>query len=469
MRPFVGGAWAHLLPLALLPAAGFILFSHHRSLRAGILLGSVCVGILLGILSLARMADSLVGSFLSVAEKDVSSFSASVTEDSSLSEKGYSVVRLSLRTATSSRCSVAGQASGSVLLFVPGDFRFSIGQRLDIASALSTLTDANATDRYVSRAERRDLRVLGYTGPAWELRARAREWLHRSLSLAGYPSSALLEALLVGGREDVPEDLYDGFKHTGSLHILALSGMHVTVLYGIAGGLLFFLRGRRAKFVVASCVLLLYQFIAGFMPSLLRATVMIMIGGVGVLADRDREPMNLLSIAGLALVLLDPFQVYSLSFQLSFLAIAGMLTLGSLAERLFAGRLPSKLLVPLSFSLGAQGATLPLIVGQFGAYYPSGIIAGLILVPLTTGFLWAGLVWLPLSVIPWPVLHSLCARGFAMFYDMIKGTAGFFSGFPAVVFAPSSAHVIIPLCTASAVIIAGLLPLRRRALPAHSA
>src|SRR5208282_5018994 len=154
------------------------------------------------------------------------------------------------------------------------------------------------------------VRVTGFSGGAWAFRAEARKWLHRAVADAGYPASALLEALLIGAREDVPADLQEGFKLTGSLHILALSGLHVTALYGVAAGALWFLRRQWLKFVAASCAILFFQFLAGFMPSLTRATVMILVGGTAVLLDRDREPLNLLALSGIILLLIDPWQVF---------------------------------------------------------------------------------------------------------------------------------------------------------------
>ena len=182
-------------------------------------------------------------------------------------------------------------------------------------------------------------RQAGFSRGAWAFRAEARDWLHRAVADVGYPASALLEALLVGVREDVPGDLQDGFKLTGSLHILALSGLHVTVLYGVVAGALWFLRREWLQFR-PPVVLLFFQFLAGFMPSLLRATVMILVGGTAVLLDRDREPLNLLALSGIVLLLVDPWQVFSLSFQLSFLALGGILIVGALVQRPLAGSSP---------------------------------------------------------------------------------------------------------------------------------
>ncbi|HEY9595154.1 MAG TPA: ComEC/Rec2 family competence protein, partial [Spirochaetia bacterium] len=257
-------------------------------------------------------------------------------------------------------------------------------------------------------------------------------WLHRTVANAGYPAAALLEALLIGSREDVPDTLYGAFQRTGSLHILALSGLHVTVIYGIVAGLLGFIRSRGARFAIATAVLLFYQALAGFMPSLLRATVMIVVAGVALLADRDREPMNALALSGLVILLIDPFQAASLSFQLSFLALLGILAVSPLLERAGAGFVPRFLLAPAAMAAGAQVATLPVVIVAFGAYYPSGLVAGLLLVPLTTIFLWIGLAWLVVAVIPVPGLHGAFAAVFDALYRVIDGCARLFGRLPGV-------------------------------------
>src|SRR5208337_2460121 len=361
-------------------------------------------------------------SFLPMAENDVTDFEGMVVQDSSLSKDGDTVLRLAMSGASSSRRGITARARGSLLLFVSGDSRFSLGERI-LVHARPSLLEGFGAERWAARARRADVTSLGYQGPVWAFRAEARGWLHRTVSRVGYPASTLLEALLIGMRDEVPGDLYDGFMRTGSLHILALSGLHVTVLYGVVAGLLWFLPRQWQRFLVATLVLLFYQFLAGFMPSLLRATVMIITGGIAALMDRDRETINVLALSGIVLLLIDPFQAFTLSFQLSFLALAGILGIGALLQRPLASRLPRFLLVAFAMSAGAQAATLPLVISRFGSYYPSGLVASLLLVPLTTGYLWAGLAWLLLSLVPWPFLHTLVAQVFALFYQVIHACA----------------------------------------------
>jgi competence protein ComEC len=460
--PVVGRAW--WIP-ALIAVAGAgvscTLVSGRIAPRLSILLLGASAGLLLGAAAQLRMSRSSERAFLPVPAVQAAGFAATVSQDSTLTKQGDTVLRLRLESASSGRSGISGSARGNLLLFLGGDCRFSIGQRLRVHAGLAETTDFGP-ERWTARARQADVISAGFTGPAWAFRAEARAWLHRAVSRAGYPASSLLEALLVGVREDVPADLYGDFLRTGSLHILALSGLHVTALYGAAAALLWFLRRGWPRFLAATAVLLFYQFLAGFMPSLLRATVMIVIGGTAVLLDRDQEPINVLALSGIVLLLIDPFQGFTLSFQLSFLALAGILVLGTLIQRPLAAGLPRFLLVAFAMSAGAQAATLPLVIGAFGSWYPSGLLASLILVPLTTGFLWAGLAWLPLSVVPWAALHDACAAAFGFFYRVIELCAQTFSRIPGLAF-PDSALPWLAAGTGLMVLLAAtVFPLRRR-------
>lgn len=465
-------------------AASCALLRAPASLRAGALLLGAAVGFLLGACSLVRMSNASAGSSLAMPEADVSDFSGTVLQDSSLTMEGDTVLRLAMREASSSRRGITAAARGSLVLFLSGDSRFSIGERIRVHARPARMTRsaenggtksagyvgaksaeyvgaAVGPDAWAARARRSDVATLGFASGFWAFRADARAWLHRSVSRVGYPASTLLEALLIGAREDVPQDLQDGFKLTGSLHILALSGLHVTVLYGVAAGILWFLRRQWQRFFAATLAILFFQFLAGFMPSLLRATVMIVIGGLAALLDRDREPVNVLALSGIVLLLIDPWQAFTLSFQLSFLALGGILVIGSLVQRPLAGSLPRFLLLAFAMSAGAQAATIPLVIGRFGALYPSGLVAGIVLVPLTTAYLWAGLAWLPVSLVPWAVLHDAIGRAFGVFYDVIRTCAVTLARVPGFTFPPSSVPWLVAGTGLAVLAVATLLPLRR--------
>jgi competence protein ComEC len=415
---------------------------------------------LVGAACLVRMDNASARAFLPASPAQITVFRGSVAQDSTLSREGDTMVRLALSDAASGKTGISGSAAGIVLLFVRGDYRFALGERLRVTGGLAAF-ESSGPETFSAGVSRADVRSEGFAGRLWEARAEARAWLHRAVGAAGYPASALLEALLTGAREDVTPELSEAFRRTGSLHILALSGLHVTVLYGLIAGILGFLRGRWLKFAVASVVLVFYQVLAGFMPSLLRATIMILVGGTALLLDRDAEPLNLLCIAGIVLALIDPFQVLTLSFQLSFLAIAGILVVGPLVQRPLEGKLPRIVLLPLAMSVGAQAGTLPLVVSAFGAWYPSGILAGLVLVPLTTGLLWAGLAWLPLSLVPLPLLRQGFTGLSAALYGAVQGAADLFAIVPGVTFGGRVAPWFVAGSAAALVAVGVLLPRSR--------
>ena len=467
LRPILSSLWEILLAACVAAGAvGTVLrgieISSFR--RAGIFAFFIAAGLLLGAVSLLRMSNAGDSSFFPVPAGEVSDFSGFLAQDSSLSQKGEKVLRVAVRQASSVRKGVRGAAQGNVLVFLAGDYRYSLVQELSFHARLSPFI-GTGPEAFAAHLARIDIRETGFSSKIWEIRAHLRTELNRALERTGYPASALLQALLIGSREDVPQRLYEGFRRTGSLHILALSGLHVTVIYGIVIGALGFLRRPGLKFLLAAFVLLFYQFLAGFFPSLLRATMMILVGGVSLQLDRDAEPLNLLSISGIAIVCVDPFQAFSLSFQLSFLALAGILALGPLLRRPLEGRIPRFILAPFAMSVGAQIATLPLVAATFGSYYPSGLVASLVLVPLTTAFLWAGLAWLPLYLVPWQILHDTCAQLFSVLYAAIQWSAEALARLPGITVTPVRVPWVVGVSLAALAFLGGFLPARRRSVP----
>ncbi len=433
--------------------------------RACLLLLAASLGVAAGAFSRARMSTAALRAHLPAGEESVTSFTARVRADSSLSQSGDTVLRVTLLTASSKTRATTASAHGGALVLCSGNYRFAMGELIEVVAGLRSF-DSPGPESFIASANREDIHVRGFASGAWRIRALAREWMQRELSLVGYPASALLEALITGGREDVPAELSEGFRRTGTLHVLALSGLHAGILYGLALSIFGFLPGKASKIAVASAILIAYQLLAGFMASLLRATIMLLAGSAAGLLDRDSEPINILAISGIIVLAIDPFQAFSLSFQLSYLALVGILAVAPLIRRPLEGWVTPVLLVPLSASIGAQLATLPVVLPSFGAWYPSGILASLILVPLIAVFLSLGLGWLVLS----PLLLSPLLRGslvtavsrlFNGLYRLIDGSASLLARLPGV--SAGSSAVAWAVIAAGVAAIAICLPLPRKA------
>lgn len=160
-----------------------------------------------------------------------------------------------------------------------------------------------------------------------EMRFQAKQWVKSYLvdHFKNEKSKALLTALLIGEMDD--KDLLQTFSHLGLIHLLAISGFHFSLL---ASALLFILKPFFPPKVAKSLLLLIlssYFFFLGAAPSILRAFMTIFITFYGTLLERKGESINCLGIAFLASLLIDPYLIYNIGFQFSFLATLAILLL----------------------------------------------------------------------------------------------------------------------------------------------
>lgn len=228
----------------------------------------------------------------------------------------------------------------------------------------------------------------GFRSPLWRGRAAVRERIVAAVARAG-PAAGLAAAVLIGDRRLLDAGAAARFRRAGASHLLALSGLHVGIVYGCA---LFLLRvaPRRAGPPAAAAVAAAYALIATGGPALARAAIMAAVGSLLAVTDRERRPVPIIAIAALILLAIDPPAAAQLSFQLSFLALLGVLAGARAAVRLPPG--------PLRYaggavlcSIGAQAATAPLVLTVFGTLYPGSVLLAPLLMPAVTVFLAAAL------------------------------------------------------------------------------
>jgi competence protein ComEC len=223
-------------------------------------------------------------------------------------------------------------------------------------------------------------------------------WLHRlRLGLSGAltralpePQASLSQGILLGLRGGIPGDLRDAFSRTGTAHILAISGLNVGILAGILLSLFAWALGRERPtyLVLAFLGIWLYIFLSGLMPSAVRAGVM---GSLFLVAEglgRQRWGLVALAFAAALMAGLSPSLLGEISFQLSFLAMAGLLVLAPPFQAL--GRrtaLPQPLVDGAAYSLGAILATWPLVARYFGIVSLVGLPATLLALPSLAGII----------------------------------------------------------------------------------
>ena len=140
------------------------------------------------------------------------------------------------------------------------------------------------------------------------------------------PEASLGQALLLGLRDSLPEDLVDQFRDTGTAHLLAISGLHVGVLLALSLGLSGWVLGRRHQLYLPPPFLLvwLYGLLAGMSPSVTRAAIMGTVYLAALFFGRPRSVLPALGFAAALVVAVSPGVLWSVSFQLSFAAMIGI-------------------------------------------------------------------------------------------------------------------------------------------------
>ncbi|MCR4920318.1 MAG: ComEC/Rec2 family competence protein, partial [Bacteroidaceae bacterium] len=207
---------------------------------------------------------------------------------------------------------------------------------------------------------------------------------------------ALTAAMLLGQRTGLDVATRKAFSISGTSHLLALSGMHLGVVYGMLYVLfLFWVRHTRWRWHALPFMLLCiwgYALLTGLPVSLVRASLMLTFMLVGSMAERGVPSLHILSMAALAILFCTPEAIHDIGFQLSFLSVFFILTLylplQRCYHRLFTGW--GLILRPMGVSLAAQIGTAPLCIYYFHTLPLGGVIINLLLVPLTTGIIYLG-------------------------------------------------------------------------------
>ena len=202
----------------------------------------------------------------------------------------------------------------------------------------------------------------------------------------------LFAALLLGNQQYLDTQLADRFRQAGTVHILALSGMHLGLLALLVQLLLRpFFHGRAADCIVLVMVGV-YLWLAGPRPSLVRAAIMFALYIILSLCDRKPGLLVLLAFTFIVSAVIFPEDLRSLSFILSYLAMLGIL-LGTAPIKRFVMRwMPGAIATPFAISVAAQAAVSPVLLARFGLLYPGGIPASMALGPLVTVFMWTGIL-----------------------------------------------------------------------------
>lgn len=275
----------------------------------------------------------------------------------------------------------------------PPDYRTGIGYRKYLAyKKIYSVLYVRDADCIRKVGESRTL-FKRFLKRLFSTRYRIRGYIQRYLSFDTHGKeffntySSLALAILIGDRSGLSSSLKSIFANTGTMHILAISGLHIGLIYFIIRIILKIFRVNRNISIVMVCLFLFcYSILTGARAPIVRASLMFGIFGLGQVAGRKISPFNLIGLSGLIILIISPNQLFDIGFILSYIAVFSILLLYPMIYR--AGMRYRRWNIFLIFkksiavSLSAWIGLLPVIAYNFGLITPIAVIANLVAVPL---------------------------------------------------------------------------------------
>ncbi|MGI6520107.1 MAG: ComEC/Rec2 family competence protein [Fermentimonas sp.] len=206
---------------------------------------------------------------------------------------------------------------------------------------------------------------------------------------------AFISAITLGYKAYLSDDLQEAFRASGTAHVLAVSGLHVGIIYVIINFLFSFLGRRGRPFVMRQLLVILtlwaYALIAGMSAPITRAAFMLTIYCVGRIGKSSGFTYNTLAAAAFIILLFKPFSLFDVSFLMSFMAVFAILFFQPKLRLLYTPRhRVSKYFWELStVSLSAQIGVFPLVLYFFGSFPTYFFLANLLVVPLISLVIYA--------------------------------------------------------------------------------
>ncbi|UJP66672.1 ComEC/Rec2 family competence protein [Mongoliitalea daihaiensis] len=221
-----------------------------------------------------------------------------------------------------------------------------------------------------------------------------------------HQAKQIANALLLGQKKDLDKEVSDAYATAGAMHILAVSGLHVGIIYGFFFLLVkpYRLTIRKRVFYLSFIILIIwcYALVTGMSPSVMRSATMFTIIGLAQMKSRSPSIFNAIALSAFLLLLFDPNLLYSVGFQLSYSALVGILLIQPLLVTLW---LPSSKIVDYCWQIttvgvAAQVATFPLSALYFGIFPTYFMLSNLIAIPGAFLIMSVGVPYMLFSGIP---------------------------------------------------------------------
>ena len=223
-----------------------------------------------------------------------------------------------------------------------------------------------------------------------------------NLQNIGEDTKQILAALLLGDKRGVDKEISNQFAQLGLIHTLALSGLHISLVYGICAFLLSVVLRHRAQLqsIILVLIIITYAIITGLSPSVMRASLMFLLYAFSLLINRRTTALNIVFLSALLLLIYQERLLYDIRFQLSYSAVIGIVYFYNKCKFFIENKnIVCKFFFALALvSISAQLSTGLLSVYYFHSFPLSFLWANLIVLPLITVLLYQGLLYIVLLI-----------------------------------------------------------------------
>jgi ComEC/Rec2-related protein len=373
--------------------------------------GASLSGLISGNLALCRDQSDLA---FYIATVDVSGLRGRTDADVFVEYSGthlITVVPETIYYSDGALCESSSYAATRFELIVPLDRHLSRGEVIFV-SGLTRDDQTNHRNRL--RSEVNPERI-GYSRVLWRIRATMFARINELRFRLEPRSSSLFGALFLGISDAAMDDVRYFIRMAGCIHLLALSGMHVAILIAVILAILSPIMGTKQAKIVAIPMVAAYTMLVGMPPALLRACIMYTTATMLSGSRRRYRGLDVIAASFLLGTIIQPESLHTLSFVLTYVAVLGI-SIGARPWTKWLMRcFPTVLASPIAVSISAFSATAPFVAAAFGAIYPFGIAASLVIAPIVALFLAMGVAVICVEII-WPIRRV----SFTIFYELLE-------------------------------------------------
>lgn len=270
----------------------------------------------------------------------------------------------------------------------------------------------------------------------FELSFRLKDYLLRILHKNGIEGDefAVVSAMLLGAGDFLTPELRAQYSGAGAMHILCVSGLHVGIIFLVLNSILFFLnKNKYTRFLKALLLLIFiwfYALLTGLSPSVARASTMMSFIIVGNTFGRSTNIYNTLAASVFFLLIINPFLICQIGFQLSYMAVIGIVTIYPYLYKLLPAYnwFTDKIWSLLCLSFSAQLAVFPIVLFYFNNFPNYFFITNLIVVPLSALIIYLAMFVICLSLISF--LNVFFSKILCFIISFLNNSIFFINDFP---------------------------------------